>query len=106
MEKKFQFVEDLEKEIEIPSKGILTRKIHQSDNAKVVLFGFDAGQELSEHTAGVPVLLQGLKGEMKISMNNETLAVKKGAWIHMEAHLPHTVLAVTPSVMILVLLTC
>jgi quercetin dioxygenase-like cupin family protein len=37
-------------------------------------------------------------------LGDDTLAVQAGSWIHMEAGLPHTVLAKTPAIMLLLLL--
>lgn len=42
---------DLAKEAEPPADDILSRTIFQDDEIKVVVFGLDQGQELSEHTA-------------------------------------------------------
>jgi quercetin dioxygenase-like cupin family protein len=54
-------------EIEPPVNGTLSRTIHQDDRLKAVLFGFAAGQELSEHTASTQAIIHFLRGEVKVS---------------------------------------
>jgi quercetin dioxygenase-like cupin family protein len=68
------------------------------------LFGFDTGQELSEHTASVPAIIQIISGQASITLGSETLAVEPGTWIHMEAKLSHAIRATSPLVMLLVML--
>ena len=48
---------DIASLVEIPPDGILTRTLYDDEQVKVILFGFDAGQELSEHTASMPAIL-------------------------------------------------
>ena len=89
---------------EIPADGILSRTVYADDHVKVVLFGFGAGQELSEHTASMPAILQIVRGEAELGLGNDTVAAHAGAWVHMPAQLRHSVRAKTPVVMLLVLL--
>ena len=83
---------------------ILSRTLYNDAQVKVVLFGFAAGQELSEHTASTPALLHILRGEATLTLGNDTLEAHEGTWAHMPAQLPHSVLARTPVVMLLLLL--
>jgi len=96
--------EDLAKEIDPPADGTLSRTIYQDDRVKVVLFGFSAGQELSEHTASTPAILQFLKGEANVTLGGDTVSAQPGTWIHMPAQLSHSIHANSPVVMLLVLL--
>ncbi len=89
---------------EIPSDSILSRTVYQDEQLKVVLFGFAAGQELSEHTASSPAVIHILKGEARLTFGAEVHEAAAGAWAHMPADLPHSVLARTPVVMLLLLL--
>ena len=43
---------------EIPKDSIVSRTFHEDERLKVILFGFAEGQELSEHTASQPAMLQ------------------------------------------------
>jgi quercetin dioxygenase-like cupin family protein len=100
----YTYLADLDRAIEIPSDGTLSRTIFSDSAVKVVLFGFDAGQELSEHTAIRPALLQIVRGEAQITLGGDAFEAGAGAWVHMSAGLAHSVRAVTPVVMLLVLL--
>lgn len=76
----------------------------QDASVKVVLFGFGAGQELSEHTASVPAMLQFLDGEAAVTLGETALTATGGTFVHMPAHLPHSIRAVTDTRMLLVML--
>jgi quercetin dioxygenase-like cupin family protein len=89
---------------DIPADGILSRTIYNDDHVKVVLFGFGAGQELSEHTASMPAILQIVQGEAQLGLGDDTVEAGAGAWVHMPAQLRHSVRAKTPLVMLLLLL--
>ncbi len=89
---------------EIPPNSILSRTLHADDDVKAVLFGFDAGQELSEHTASQPASILILQGEADLTLGGEQRSAAPGTWVHMSPHLPHSVHARTPLVMLLLLL--
>lgn len=95
---------DLAAEVETPCDGTLSRTLFQDDRLKVVLFGFAAGQELSEHTASTPAIMHFLRGEAEVTLGAEEISAKAGTWIHMTAQLPHSIRAKTPVVMLLLLL--
>jgi quercetin dioxygenase-like cupin family protein len=95
---------DLSLSVEIPPDGTLSRTLYSDASIKVVIFGFDAGQELSEHTASRPALLQVVKGEARLTLGSDTLEVRPGSWVHMPAGLPHSVSARTPLILLLTLL--
>jgi quercetin dioxygenase-like cupin family protein len=100
----FTHIEALERTVEIPSDGILSRTVYSDETVSVVMFGFDAGQELSEHTAARPALLHLLRGEARLTFGGDTVEGQAGTWVHMPANLPHSVYAKTPLVMQLILL--
>lgn len=100
----YVMIPNIEVEVEPPSDGTLSRTIYQDERLKVVLFGFAQGQELSEHTASTPAIMHFLKGEARVTLGAEQHNVKQGAWIHMTPQLPHSIGAITPVVMLLLLL--
>ena len=87
-----------------PVDGIISRTVYQDDRLKVVLFGFGAGQELSEHTSAKPAVMHFLSGEADVTLGGEPLAAQAGTWVHMAAGLSHSILAKAPTVMLLQLL--
>jgi quercetin dioxygenase-like cupin family protein len=83
---------------------IISRTLYNDERVKAVLFGFAAGQELSEHTASTPAVIHILRGEAKLTLGGDSMEAHEGTWAHMPAQLPHSVLAKTPVVMLLLLL--
>jgi quercetin dioxygenase-like cupin family protein len=88
----------------IQPDSIISRSVHNDDRIKVTLFGFAAGQELTEHTASKPAIIQVLAGEGTYGLGHEVVTVGPGSWAYMEPNLPHTVTARTPLVMLLTML--
>jgi quercetin dioxygenase-like cupin family protein len=99
----FAHVPDLLRHQDPPGKGILSRTIRNDAHVKVVLFGFAASEELSEHTASMPAVLHFLEGEARVTLGDESLEAGPGTWIYMEPNLKHSLAARTPVKMILTL---
>jgi quercetin dioxygenase-like cupin family protein len=104
MSTKYTLLADLAHQIEPPTDGTLSRTIHQDERLKAVLFGFSAGQELSEHTASTPAIMHFLNGEADVGLGDDTVVAAGGTWIHMPAQLPHCIRAKTAVTMLLLLL--
>ena len=96
-------IADLAAELEIPQDGTLSRVLYKDDNIRLVLFGFDTDQELTEHTASMPAILQVIIGRARVGLDDQVTTIVPGGWVHMEAHLPHSVLALEPTVLLLTL---
>lgn len=97
-------VNELTSEVSIPEDGIISRTIVKDEKVKVVLFGFDAGQELSEHTASVPATIHILSGEATVNVGGAMAEAGPGYWAWMPANMPHSILAKQPTVMLLYML--
>jgi len=104
MNSRYTYFADLAKEADIPVDGILSRTLYTDEQVKVVLFGFGAGQELSEHTASMPAILHIVQGEAHLTLGDDSLEARAGAWVRMAPGLQHSVFAKTPVVMLLLLL--
>ncbi|MBI5093576.1 MAG: cupin domain-containing protein [Candidatus Hydrogenedentes bacterium] len=104
MEEKPIHFEDMVAAVEMPTDGILSRTLVNTAAAKVVLFAFSTGQELSEHTAAMAATLHILKGEADVILGEDIHHASAGFWAHMPPHLKHSVRTKTPTVMLLVLL--
>ncbi len=89
---------------DIPPDSIVSRAIYTDDRLRAVLFGFAAGQELSEHTASQPAILHVLEGEAHLTLGEDTMSAHAGTWVHMPPHLRHSIVAKTPLVMLLLLI--
>jgi quercetin dioxygenase-like cupin family protein len=100
----YTLIRDLAHQMESPVDGTLSRTIHQDERLKAVLFHFSVGQELSEHTASTPAIMHFLEGDADVTLGGDVVAASAGTWIHMQAQLPHSILAKTHVVMLLLLL--
>ena len=89
---------------EVPADSILSRTVFDGPDMKGTLFGFAAGQELSEHTASRAAVLHFLKGDAQLTLGQETFDAVPGSWVHMPPHLPHSIVAREPTVMLLLLM--
>jgi quercetin dioxygenase-like cupin family protein len=89
---------------DIPDDSIVSRTLYTDEHVKAVLFGFAAGQELSEHTASQPAILHILEGEAILTLGDDTREASAGTWVYMPPHLRHSIGAKTPVRMLLLLL--
>ncbi|MEK7252462.1 MAG: cupin domain-containing protein [Actinomycetota bacterium] len=99
-----RFIPDIAAEVPITPDGTLSRVLHRDDRLRLVGFAFDAGQELTEHTAAVPVVIQALTGTLDVTAGGETVRLTPGGWVALAASESHTVVALQPSVLLLTML--
>jgi quercetin dioxygenase-like cupin family protein len=97
-------IPDLTTELPVPEDGTLSRVLYRDDRLRVVGFAFAAGQELTEHTSALPVVIQVVTGRLALDLGGEKTEATPGSWIRLPARLPHTVHATEPSVMLLTML--
>lgn len=95
---------DLAAEVEIPADGTLSKVLYRDERIRMVAFGFDAGQELTEHTAGSAAIVQVITGRIMLTLDGHTLDVGPGAWVHMSAGLAHSLVAAEPTLMLLTMI--
>ena len=101
----FVYFEDIVKESPVPpAESIVSRSVLVDKPVKAILFSFAQGQELSEHTASVPAMIQILEGEAYLTLGTAEMEAGPGAWAYMEPNLPHSLLARTPVKMLLLML--
>jgi quercetin dioxygenase-like cupin family protein len=84
--------------------AVVSRTLISQKTGTVTLFAFDAGQELSEHTAPYDALVQVLDGETEILISGRPFQLKAGDAIIMPANDPHAVKAVTKFKMMLTMI--
>ena len=94
---------DLKKEMNFVPGGIASRTIRRDRNAKTVLFYFDAGQQLSEHTATVAATMHFVEGRARVKLGRRWRNAGPDTWIAMEPGLAHAITAKTKLVMLLTL---
>ena len=94
----------LAKETQFAPNGIVSRTLLRTSTARVVLFGFAAGQELTEHTSTQHALVQILSGQCEFSLAGKPHPLKAGDVLYMPPNLPHAVKATEQFSMLLTLL--
>lgn len=104
MSQNYTYIRDLLRQVpDIPPDSIISRTVYSDDQIKAILFAFAAGQELSEHTSSQTAILHFIQGEASLTLGEETMAAQAGTWVQMPPHLPHSVTAKTPVVMLLLM---
>lgn len=105
MSNNYTLLNDIEGKLpEIPEDSIVSRTLMDGPDMKATLFGFAAGQEMTEHTAASPAILQVLEGTASVQLGEDSHEVGPGALIHMTARLPHSLQAKERFIFILFLL--
>jgi quercetin dioxygenase-like cupin family protein len=94
----------LEQIPEIPADSIISRTFYNDAQVKAILFSFAAGQELSEHTSTQTAILHFIQGEADLTLGSEKMAARAGTWVHMPPQLPHSIVAKTPVLMVLLMI--
>ncbi len=84
--------------------SVVSRQITKVDAGNVTLFAFDAGQELSEHTAPFDALAHIIEGEVEIRVSGKPYLLSAGEVIIMPANEPHAVKAKTKFKMLLTMI--
>lgn len=96
-------VVSLPQETQFTTHGIVSRLLFRTATTRVVLFGFDQGQELTEHTSSFHALVQVLSGACEFSVAGQPHRLKAGDLLYMPAHAPHAVKATERFSMLLTL---
>ncbi|MGC8762701.1 MAG: cupin domain-containing protein [Acidobacteriota bacterium] len=87
------FVTDLLASVQFAERGIVSKTLHDSAALKVVLFCFEPGQALSEHTAPFEAVIQVVQGKGKLRLGEEEYEGRPGSLFVMPAGLRHAVAA-------------
>jgi len=100
----YVYVRDLRQQAKVPENGILSQTLRNDDRAKVILFGFAPGQELSAHTAPFPATLTFLKGDALLKLGSEEQLAGEGTFVYMRLNLEHGIKAQSEVVMLLTMI--
>lgn len=98
------YLSDVAQLVEVATESTVSRTVLKGEGARLVVFSFDTGQELSEHTAAVPVLLQTLDGSLEVTASGQTVTLAPGDVIHLPSRVPHSVVALAASRLLLTML--
>ncbi|ACH37440.1 MULTISPECIES: cupin domain-containing protein [Citrifermentans] len=84
--------------------AVVSRTVIDKPVGTITAFAFDAGEGLSEHTAPYDAFVQVLDGEAEINIDGTAHNVAAGEIIIMPANKPHSLRAVKPFKMLLVMI--
>jgi quercetin dioxygenase-like cupin family protein len=84
--------------------GIASRVLARTAAGNITLFAFDAGEELSEHTAPFDALVLSLAGELVLTIGGREVRTTPQSIVLMPANVPHAVRAPEPARMLLIML--
>jgi quercetin dioxygenase-like cupin family protein len=85
-------------------KGIASRVLARTAAGNITLFAFDAGEELSEHTAPFDALVLTLSGELTLTIGGQQVRAAPQSVVLMPANVPHAVHAPEAARMLLIML--
>lgn len=77
--------------VEYASGSIVSKIVARNKAGNITLFAFDAGQNLSEHTAPFDALVQVIEGKANISIDRKVYNLSEGQMIIMPANITHAV---------------
>jgi quercetin dioxygenase-like cupin family protein len=97
-------VVDTAKLIKYQTGAIVSRTLIKKPTGTVTLFAFDAGQELSEHTAPFDALVHVLDGETEVTISGKLLRLTTGQMVILPAGKPHAVKAAEQFKMMLIMI--
>lgn len=81
----------LKDQVEYQDGQVISKTLVQNDLMSVTIFSFDAGEEISAHSASGDAMVTVLDGEGRFIVNGITHHVKKGETLIMPKSLPHSV---------------
>jgi quercetin dioxygenase-like cupin family protein len=97
-------IDDVAASVTIQTGAVVSKVVYRNEIVNVTVFGLDAGEELTEHRAARPAVVQVLAGRMHVNANGEEFDAEPGFWLYMPPGTPHSLVAVEPTVMLLTLL--
>jgi quercetin dioxygenase-like cupin family protein len=86
------------------AQGVASRVLARTAAGNLTLFAFDAGEELSEHTAPFDALVITLSGALVLTVGGREVLTTPQSVVLMPANVPHAVRATERSRMLLIML--
>ena len=95
---------DLKSHIEYSSGSVVSKTIVEKKTGSLTPFSFDKGQGLSEHTSPYDAVVQILEGAAELVIGGQPISAAEGQLVIMPAQVPHSVRAVAPFKMMLIMI--
>lgn len=84
--------------------SVVSRTLEKNKGGTLTVFAFDAGEELSEHTAPFNAYVQVLDGSVELTIGGQRVVAAAGETVLMPADVPHAVHAVERFKMLLMMI--
>ena len=94
----------LSDEIVYQDASIVSKQIIKKPSGNITLFAFDKDETLTEHTSPFEAVVYLVDGEMEIRIGGNPYIVKAGEIIIMPPDIPHALLAIQKSKMLLTMI--
>jgi quercetin dioxygenase-like cupin family protein len=88
----FRHVIELKEDVAYAPQAVVSKTLVDKKTGTITLFAFDAGQNLSEHTAPFDAVVQVLEGQARILIGDDEVVASAGGLVIMPAGVPHAVL--------------
>ena len=85
--------------------AVVSKVIHRDNRLNVTVFGFDAGEGLTEHKASQAAIVEVLAGQLAFIADGEEFDAGPGFWLHISPGTAHSLVAQEPTVMLLTLIS-
>src|SRR5690606_171562 len=92
-------------EVPIEAGRVRGRRLFRGAGGTVMGMAIDAGAEMREHVAPVPVLVVVVEGRIRCEVQGEQFELAQGGVVQVDANEPHAVFGVEPSRFLLVMLS-
>jgi quercetin dioxygenase-like cupin family protein len=93
---------DIESLVDYETGRVVSRTLANKPTLGLTLFAFDAGEGISAHSAPGDAMVQILDGEALINVGGKDIKALKGQVVVMPADVPHSLHALTPFKMLLI----
>jgi len=97
-------IPDIATAVDIQAGAVVSKVVYRDEDMNLTVFGFDVGQELTEHQAARSAVVQVISGRLRFTADGEEIDAGPGFWLHMAPNTPHALMATEPTVMLLTLL--
>lgn len=97
-------VNGLAEALPVTASATTSRSLVDNDRVRVVAFAFDTGEQLTEHTAAMPAVVQLISGALRFEVAGEAHQLAPGDCAYLAAREPHSLEALEPSLMTLVMI--
>lgn len=91
----------LKNEINYHEGSVVSKQIIKKPNGNITLFAFDKDESLTEHTSPYEAVVYIVDGEMEIKVGGNPFIVKTGEIIILPPNVPHGLIALQKSKMLL-----